>query len=431
MLVGFNTSLQGSSHIIKETPCQDFSYFKSLQTDGGKQVVLAAVADGVGSCSNADIGSKVAVESCLSTIERLITGSMDYTADDMTSYIKEGFREAVAAIQNTADEQQMPVITYDTTLTAIICIDKVMAFGHCGDGGIVVLYSDGYYEMITHRHKGEEATSVFPLRYAKEWEFGHTQKPYASVTLMTDGVLDSFVAYEDLENMIYFPFIQPLMTARVNIEATTPEEISNELDDISRQLREFAENQLNSSEFRSKVHDDLSLALILDSDITSTLSPICFDEADWKRKVDEHMQKQKEALREAATDQAERLYVKKEMSSDAEGEIINDECSHNQSMEKSAEAQVNTTADYTVNLKKIVQGVSMIVDAITQMGAEIGSNVTKTIGEKFGIPLKKQSEEVITCHEKVESQEKEIPTDVSVTASNSKESDTSQTKDEV
>ena len=325
MLVGFNTSLQGSSHVVAGIPCQDYSSTMYVSTIDGSQVVVSAVADGVGSCSNAHLGSKIALEGCMKKVKQLIAAAVNMSVEDMVLYLQEGFRAAIDAVRNAADEQQMPVITFDTTLSVVICEDGYMAFGHCGDGGIVVLYEDSSYEMVSHRHKGEEATSVFPLRYEEEWEFGSIAKPFASVALMTDGVLDSFVAYEDMGNMIYFPFLQPLMTARIEIKATKPEKSVAELAEISRQLVEFAEKQLNSDEFRNKVHDDLSLAMILDSEVTLKMPVIKFNEAEWQKKVDEHTQKQRAALIEEAKRQAE-LYCKNSKSMPTADEVsVSDE----------------------------------------------------------------------------------------------------------
>ena len=60
MLGNFQITLRGKSHIETDTPCQDYS-FSQKETINGKELVIAAISDGVGSCEYSQFGSEMAV----------------------------------------------------------------------------------------------------------------------------------------------------------------------------------------------------------------------------------------------------------------------------------------------------------------------------------------------------------------------------------
>jgi serine/threonine protein phosphatase PrpC len=161
------------SHLVVETP---------------QGWLISAVADGVGSASKSDAGSKTAVEQSVGYLRQNI--GEKWCQDQLQLLLKSAFRHALDSIIAIADDESLS--SYDTTLTVALYNGSQVVFGHSGDGGIVVLKNDGLYDKITEEQKGDEAASVHPLRFEHCWVFDHSEDDIAAFALMTDGILDCF-----------------------------------------------------------------------------------------------------------------------------------------------------------------------------------------------------------------------------------------------
>lgn len=180
----YRMSLQGFSHIQRNIPCQDANNIKNLSNGW----VVAAIADGVGSAVHSEIGSKIAVEISINFIEQHIK-NVQWNEQVLEALITLSFNEVLLKIQEQSKKDNYPIEDYDTTLSLIIYNGKYVIYGHCGDGGIIVLPKYGDYILLSTIQKGEEFNEVYPLRN-KEWNFGHTNEEVVSVLLATDGVFD-------------------------------------------------------------------------------------------------------------------------------------------------------------------------------------------------------------------------------------------------
>ena len=168
-------------------------------------------------------------------------------------------------------------------MTGAVYVGDTLYFGHIGDDGIVALYSNGKYEMITDRHKGEEANSVFPLREEDTWQFGKCND-VASCVLMTDGVLDFCVDSIAMNNRVFYPFLEPALTETEKDEKTQQSEWENYLAGKSEDFPDF----------RKIVTDDISFVVIQNVDQLKEMElPIPFDSKKWeedtlkrKKKID-------------------------------------------------------------------------------------------------------------------------------------------------
>ncbi len=113
------------------------------------------------------------------------------TYSDRTELLKDGFTAALGAVNAKALEEQTELSEYDTTLSAALYDGTHTVFGQSGDGGIIGMNCDGRYELLTRVQKGEAYNEVFPLRCGSaKWDFGQTDKEFAGLLLLTDGVLD-------------------------------------------------------------------------------------------------------------------------------------------------------------------------------------------------------------------------------------------------
>ena len=183
ILYGF--SIQGKSHIDKETVCQDSNKTGRLRAG----YYFGAVADGVGSAPHSDIGSKLAVEKLYEYCDKNIKKGMDQM--DVEDVLCAGYEYAMETIQKYADSHDKKIENYDTKLSAVIYNGKKIIFAHAGDGGIIVRQTNGIVKPVTKRQKGADGTSVIPLRAGEHsWEIGTYSGNVAAVLLVTDGMLD-------------------------------------------------------------------------------------------------------------------------------------------------------------------------------------------------------------------------------------------------
>lgn len=294
MLLSFNITKCGKLHEINQKPGQDYSICRKVTDKMGQQWAVSAVADGVGSCSNSQYGSETAAVSAVDFVTEALQKELYKDDRQALDILKVAYETALEMVEKKADEMQMPFITFDTTLTVAVFNGTDLYYGHSGDGGIVVLYADGCYEMITKRQKGEEAASVFPLRDKECWAFGKAGKRVASLALMTDGVLDAVVD-EALNNRVYFPFFRPVLTANADNEAD------------ENVLKDYMERVFSEEKYRERVTDDISFAVILETETVAGLPDVKFDVDAWEQETLELIQKKREFL-----DCQAKLYAQKQ-----------------------------------------------------------------------------------------------------------------------
>jgi len=214
MIINYGYSIQGKSHIEKNTVCQDAHYIKVIKNGW----IIAAVADGVGSAKNADVGAKLAVKSVVDFCDEYMP--YDYNTISIKSMIRTAFNYALKRIIQEADKNQESIESYDTTLSLVIYDGQRIIYGHSGDGAIIGLTVFGDFIEITKPQKGIDGTSVIPLRggYAT-WEIDTYDEDLASVLLVTDGMLETLCPYllrdtETKTDKVYVPlgcfFADPL-----------------------------------------------------------------------------------------------------------------------------------------------------------------------------------------------------------------------------
>ena len=293
MLTHFAITQRGEKHIEKNLVCQDYScscriYSEALKHD----VVIATVSDGVGSCELSQEGSKCAVESCVQYIIDKLNSTKKHCKSTEFPFIKLlqcAFEYALSQVEELSEKMEIPFMEFDSTLTTAIYDGENLWYGHIGDDGIVVLYSDGTYEMITTRHKGEEAHSVLPLRVQESWEFGTSSKVIASFALMTDGVLDYCVDSKAMRSRVYFPFLEPALTTVMKND----EQALTQRNDWSEYFQGSEDYQ---DKFRTHVTDDISFVIVQNSKLVKKLPEITFDFEQWeaetqkrKKQIDDNL----------------------------------------------------------------------------------------------------------------------------------------------
>ena len=199
MIVNYGFSLTGKSHVTKKIPCQDSHKIKKMENGW----YIAAIADGVGSAKNSQIGSKIAVDTVVSFCEEYMP--WDYNIISIKSMLRTAYNYAFKQILRESQKTGESIESYDTTLTMVIYDGRHIVYGHSGDGAIIGLNSFGSYVPITKPQKGTDNISVLPLRAGyTQWKIDNYEEELAAVLLMTDGIADAFFPYllKDVENNI-------------------------------------------------------------------------------------------------------------------------------------------------------------------------------------------------------------------------------------
>jgi len=189
VILKYEYTAVGSSHISKGAPNQD-----AIKAElAGNGWVVAAVADGVGSCKYSDDASALAVDISVRVCLDEINASGGNC--DLLQTIEKAFAQAELEIDKLSLSRGHYITDYDTTLSLVVYDGKNITYGHSGDGGIIGLNNAGEYIKITTPQK-KEGIYVIPLRQGKDsWVIGRAEGEFASVLLATDGVYDIFFPY--------------------------------------------------------------------------------------------------------------------------------------------------------------------------------------------------------------------------------------------
>lgn len=281
----FCFSQQGESHIKNNIPCQDRSGFKIIDDN----IIITAIADGVGSCSLSDYGAEVAINSSLSFLEQYFISECKQDSFEfdnptkMGKVLREMMRFAFENVEKRAVELQQLSYSFQSTLTVAAYDGNTLYFAHAGDDGIVALNKMGTYALVTSRHKGDEASSVYPLQSQNTWQFGKVNDTVAFV-MATDGVLDAFVRPLTENNRVYFPFIEPVFS---NSQAND--------DDVKQTCYDWYEYMASPS-YRASVTDDLSFIGVVNQGAIKTSVKPKFEINKWEQQTKEYQERRKAAL---------------------------------------------------------------------------------------------------------------------------------------
>lgn len=276
MIYAYGVTQQGTYHVKNNIVCQDAH--KIIKCSDS--LVVAAVADGLGSEMYSDIASKIAVD--LSTKNCAEKINDETSEEDILGIIKESFSLAQKRIEETAEQNEHELDQYDTTLSLAILRNSDLFFGHSGDSGIVALSIEGTYEKVTEQQRDEE-NRVFPLYFGEEkWIFEKYQKPVASVFLATDGMLETLfpVLLREEPVKIYVALARYMMDAKsLHIEEAGEEA-------VEKRIGEFIESIPDA-----QVNDDKTVVVLVNTENEPARMPKeYYDVPDWselKRKREE------------------------------------------------------------------------------------------------------------------------------------------------
>ncbi len=200
-------AVQGTAHQKQGLPCQDFQEFRLLPGGG----LIAALADGAGSASLADLGARCAVEEALACLSACLEAERPETEEGWAGLIWSAFAQAQVAVQRLAWEMDVPERELATTLVCVAAWGGGLAAGQLGDGAIVVQNSAGELELVVPFQRGEYANETYFLTEEHALDQVDVQiRPGAvqGLAMMSDGL--TRLALKLPAGEPHAPFFQPL-----------------------------------------------------------------------------------------------------------------------------------------------------------------------------------------------------------------------------
>lgn len=262
---------RGVAHRCYGTRCQDAHMIRRVKQvaiwkDGGKrdrllpgkEYVVAAVADGLGSEARSDIGAHAAVNTAVSTMCELI-GTWCATGDSalaisMPRFLEQAMIKANNAVVKKAASMELPANEFDATLAIAVYDGDQLFFASAGDSGVIAK-TDAGFELVTHPSREGEA-STYPLYCKDRWEIGVFGHHVQGFLLATDGVLELLVPEFNNEKLKEKGVHLFMGAGYKSVGAS----------DIDAALEKRVENVLHRIQGNRYTYDDATVVVALDWD---------------------------------------------------------------------------------------------------------------------------------------------------------------------
>jgi hypothetical protein len=239
-------SVQGTSHLKGDVPCQDAHGYQVL--DGG--LVLAAVADGAGSAERSHQGAQLAVQEVLAALSTALDKDAPTDEPAWGKLLLQTFGQARGALVQLSELEEASLRAFATTLSCTILAEGYLVVGQIGDGVTVARATDGLLFAASEPQRGEYANETFFLTQEDALErvqvYVHAEAVDA-LALMTDGLIR--LAMNLSEGIPHAPFFGPLFDYAARVE---------ELPRGEEQLAAF----LASERVCERTDDDKTLVLV-------------------------------------------------------------------------------------------------------------------------------------------------------------------------
>jgi hypothetical protein len=238
-------SVQGTQHIQESLPLQDAFEFRTE----GDNTLLIGVADGLGSAPLSATGARLAVTASLNWLEAALWRGFPQSEQEWEDLIQETVINARAAIEEQAQNQNIGIDDYATTLLLAIATPDILVTGHVGDGAVVAMQSKGPLLTMSEPQNGEyinETFSITSINARLSLHVGFNPRFVDCLALFSDGL--QRLALHQQDNSPHEPFFKPLFDQMPGIE------------DPAKAVSILA-NFLNSDRVNALTGDDKTLVL--------------------------------------------------------------------------------------------------------------------------------------------------------------------------
>jgi serine/threonine protein phosphatase PrpC len=186
------TVIVGGSHRARDIPGAD-----AAAAGGSAEWLIAVVCDGAGSAANGDVGARLASSRIVDNLMMALGASTPApgTEEDIAQLrttIDQAIETTRDSIVAYAEEQQLSVGSFASTLVGVACRDGAGLFFHLGDGLAIAFDADAQALVTSSGSEAEQQYSNETYFLTdKTWRDYLTFQPFTamrSLCLMTDGV---------------------------------------------------------------------------------------------------------------------------------------------------------------------------------------------------------------------------------------------------
>jgi hypothetical protein len=242
-------SALGTSHAKLGSPCQDAHACDVVLSATGGPILVAVVADGAGSASRSQDGSRLSCDFVAAAVR---------TFCDAGGAVRDLSRETVsgwltrlqAEIAALADAEGLGPRDFACTLVAAIIGEEHAAFFQLGDGAMVVSDGDDY-AWIFWPDQGEYENLTFFVTDPQSLErlqVDLCERRIEEIALFSDGLQRLVLNYQS--RTAHAPFFRPLLST---VRAADGEAVAS----LSAKLAAY----LNSPPVNDRTDDDKTLIL--------------------------------------------------------------------------------------------------------------------------------------------------------------------------
>jgi hypothetical protein len=239
-------SVQGTSHIKVSLPCQDAYAYKVINDS----IIVAAVADGLGSALYAQVGAQLAAAGAITCVEQKLVSEVPGDEAAWVQLVRDCFLSACARLEEEAQKNQAILRDYSTTLILAIVTSDWLVTGHIGDGAVVASLEDSGLVLVSLPKNDEYVNVTYPLTMpdmVNVAEFKACPTRVNALALMSDGMQQ--VSIHSADNTPHLPFFEPLFRQLPGVK---------DMHKASQNLAEF----MASDPINSHTDDDKTLVLI-------------------------------------------------------------------------------------------------------------------------------------------------------------------------